>query len=184
MSEKNTYTLTRNDFAKKLDISRDTLKKRMKRGHYKDLYIVKDGKYFFNGDEKVRPNIVNSPPHSAPHVPRHRNRGNHINSKNPRYSNQLKQHNELKMLAKLKHNVDSEVQDLLPAAIEVAKQKKRERLQQALNTPIQKPYTTGIQNYSRAGYPYTMHPRADVLRPEEFKQTKRPKPVKPKNYYW
>ena len=44
------------------------------------------------------------------------------------------------MLAKLKHNVDPEVQDLLPEAVELAKQNKRERLQSAINKPIKKNY--------------------------------------------
>ena len=48
----------------------------------------------------------------------------------------FQQKNELRMLAKLKHNVDPEVQDLLPEAVELAKQKKRERLQQSLNEPV------------------------------------------------
>ena len=39
MSEEKLYSLSRGDFAKKLEITTDTLKKRMKRGHYKDLYI-------------------------------------------------------------------------------------------------------------------------------------------------
>lgn len=146
MSEEQIFNLSRGDFAKKLEITTDTLKKRMKRGHYKDLYIVKDGKYLFNGDERARPNIVNSP---VTHVPRRRNRGNHLTSKNPKYTNQLKQHNELKMLAKLKHNVDPEIQQLLPDAIEIAKQKKREKLQKSLNKPIKLPYSNGIENMSK-----------------------------------
>jgi DNA-binding transcriptional regulator LsrR (DeoR family) len=34
------YTLTRKEFADHLGISRDTLKKRIKRGHYKDQYVI------------------------------------------------------------------------------------------------------------------------------------------------
>ncbi|WP_440928793.1 hypothetical protein, partial [Candidatus Pelagibacter sp.] len=137
MNEDNNYNLTRSDFAKKLDITTDTLKKRMRRGHYKDLYIVRDGRYFFNGDERARPNIGVSPVINIPS--KKRNRGNHLTSTNPRYSNQLRQHNEMKMLAKLKHSVDPEVQDLIPEAVELAKQKKRERLQKALNQPVKAP---------------------------------------------
>ena len=123
----------------------------MKRGHYADVYIVKDGKYFFNGDTRGCPIKVNSPTVNRPHVPRRRNRGNHFTSTNPRYSNQLRQHNEMKMLAKLKHSVDPEVQDLIPEAVELAKQKKRERLQKALNQPVKVPYTNGIENMSKNG---------------------------------
>jgi hypothetical protein len=42
------------------------------------------------------------------------------------------------MLAKLKHNVPEDVQELLPDAIEIAKQQKQERLRRSLEQPIQK----------------------------------------------
>ena len=39
------YKLTRKEFADRLGISTDTLKKQMKRGHHKGSYIKLDGKY-------------------------------------------------------------------------------------------------------------------------------------------
>ena len=54
------YNLTRKQFADKLEITTDTLKKRMKRGHYKSSYIFENGKYLFNGQEAVRPIIDKS----------------------------------------------------------------------------------------------------------------------------
>ena len=101
------YNLTRKQFADKLEITTDTLKKRMKRGHYKSSYIFENGKYLFNGQEAVRPIIDKS---LGTNVPRKRNRGNHFKGKYPNLAFQQK--NELRMLAKLKHNVDPEVQDL------------------------------------------------------------------------
>jgi len=176
MNSDKKYNLTRSDFAKKLGITRDTLKKRMKRGHYKDVYIVKDGKYFFNGDTGGCPIRVNSPTISRPYAPRKRNRGNHLTSTNPRYSNQLKQHNEMKMLAKLKHSVDSEVQDLIPEAVELAKQKKRERLQKALNQPVKAPYSNGIENMSKTHIqtlglePISVQPRGTIPFKTDYKE--------------
>ena len=65
----------------------------------------------------------------------------------------LSLHDALPILAKLKHNVDPEVQDLLPEAVELAKQKKRERLQTALNEPVRtKNYGMGIFSMSNPGY--------------------------------
>ena len=52
------------------------------------------------------------------------------NEDNNNYPNEaFRLHNEMKMLAKLKHKVDPEVQDLLPEAVELAKQKKEADLQ-------------------------------------------------------
>lgn len=127
MSDENKYTLTRSEYAKKLDISVDALKKRMRRGLHKEAYIFKDGRYFFRRDTEVRPNIENS---LVTNVPRRRNRGNHLNGKYP--NSAFQQHNEIKMLAKLKHNVDQETQDLLPQAIQIAKQKKQQRIVKSL----------------------------------------------------
>ncbi len=127
----NRFQLSRKEFADKLGISTDNLKKKMKRGHFQNSYIKRDGKYLFSVQENVRPIIGKSP---GTNVPRKRNRGNHFKGKYPNLAFQQK--NELRMLAKLKHNVDPEVQDLLPEAVELAKQKKRERLQTALNEPV------------------------------------------------
>jgi DNA-binding transcriptional MocR family regulator len=49
------YTLTRKEFADHLGISRDTLKKRIKRGHYKDQYVIQNRKYLFSGDTRDCP---------------------------------------------------------------------------------------------------------------------------------
>ena len=42
MANKNPFNLTRSEFANKQQISIDNLKKRMKRGHYKDQYIFEN----------------------------------------------------------------------------------------------------------------------------------------------
>ena len=153
----NKYKLTRSDFAKKLGIPTDTLKKRMRRGQYKDNYIFENGKYLFSGDARVGPKQVINKPMSLG-TKRIRNRGNHFNSKNPNYKPQFQRTNEIRMLAKLKHNVPTDVQELLPDAIEIAKQKKQERIRKALETPIKMAYSTGIyhcgtnKGYGSPGY--------------------------------
>jgi hypothetical protein len=56
-----------------------------------------------------------------------------------KYPNQaFKQHNELKMLAKLQRNVDRELQELLPEGIEQAK-RIRDQRQQQLQKQLQQP---------------------------------------------
>jgi hypothetical protein len=146
MNNKN-YNLTRSEFANTLGISVDTLKKRMKRGHLQDQYILKDGKYLFTGDTKVGPKQEKIKPMSLG-TKRIRNRGNHFNSKNPNYKPQFQRTNEIRMLAKLKHNVSEDVQELLPEAIEIAKQKKREKLQERLNETIPKNYGGFVNRYN------------------------------------
>ena len=142
----NNYNLGRSEFANAIGISVDTLKKRMKRGHHQDQYILKDGKYFFRLQEKDGPKQVSSPGTKSP--VKKRNRGGHFDSKNPNYKPHFKRTNEIRMLAKLKHNIDQETQEVLPEAIEIAKQKKRERLQQKLHQTTPKNYGGMINRYN------------------------------------
>ena len=171
MANKNPFNLTRSEFANKLGISTDNLKKKMKRGHYSNSYIKHNGIYLFDGQEAVRPIMDKS---LGTNVPRKRNRGNHFKGKYPNLAFQQK--NELRMLAKLKHNVDPEVQDLLPEAVELAKQKKRERLQSAINKPIKKNYG-GLINMSNPGYGSKAYssPTAHLLEPNKFRSTNKGK---------
>jgi hypothetical protein len=144
------FKLTRSEFSKKLGIPTDTLKKRMKRGHYKDQFIFENGKYLFSGDVRDGPKLVNNKPMS-PGTKRVRNRGNHFDSKNPNYK-----------------------QEILPEAIEIAKQQKRERLRRELETPLKKPYTTGIYNASYgSSYVNNMSPIAHKRNPLNFRSTNR-----------
>jgi hypothetical protein len=167
------FKLTRSEFSKKLGIPTDTLKKRMKRGHYKDQFIFENGKYLFSGDVRDGPKLVNNKPMS-PGTKRVRNRGNHFDSKNPNYKPQFQKTNEIRMLAKLKHRVDQETQEILPEAIEIAKQQKRERLRRELETPLKKPYTTGIYNASYgSSYANNMSPIAHKRNPLNFRSTNR-----------
>lgn len=65
---------------------------------------------------------------------REKRRGAHKSGAATRYpNNAFKQHNELKMLAKLKANVDPETLDLIPEAVEIAKQKNKIGSEKQLN---------------------------------------------------
>lgn len=52
-TDEHLYTISRTEFAKEIGKSREAVKKDMQRGKYKDLYIFKDGKYFFKSREGV-----------------------------------------------------------------------------------------------------------------------------------
>ena len=174
------FKLTRSEFSQKLGIPTDTLKKRMRRGQYKDQYIFENGKYFFSGDSGVGPIKQVSKPLSL--GTKTRNRGNHFNSKNPNYKPQFQRTNEIRMLAKLKHNVPDDVQDLLPEAIELAKQKKQERLREALEQPIRKQYGTGLINMSSNNRDH-YNPVLHKTRPNLFQSTNRGRNINKKGPY-
>jgi hypothetical protein len=96
------------------------------------------------------------------------------------------------MLAKLKHNVDEEVQDLLPEAVQIAKNKKLERLQSSLRAPSMgqlKNYGTGLINLSNKGYgsPAYSSPISHQYEPKKFRATNRGSNLTPeewgKKYY-
>ena len=58
-TDEHLYTLTRTEFAKEIGKSREAVKIGMRRGKYKDLYIFKDGKYFFKSSLQ-RPTALKS----------------------------------------------------------------------------------------------------------------------------
>ena len=178
MENSNEFRLTRKQFADSQGISVDLLKKRQKSGKYQNHYVVQNGQYFFRPFKEDGPIKVGSLGKKSPSK---RNRGSHFKSTNPNYKPQFKKTNELRMLAKLKHSVDAETQDLLPEAIEIAKQKKRERLQKSLNQPIKQPYTNGIENMSKTYtetlglMPFSSTPRGTITWKTEIKELN-PKP--------
>ena len=140
------YKLTRKEFADRLGISTDTLKKQMKRGHHKGSYIKLDGKYLFTSGQEDRPFQVQSPVSNVPI--KKRNRGNHLTSKNPKYNNAFKKHNELKMLARLQGTQDKETLEVLPRAIELAKKEKQQSIRRRLEETTPKNYGGMINRYN------------------------------------
>ena len=97
------------------------------------------------------------------------------------------------MLAALKHNVDDETQSLLPEAIEIAKQKKLERINKLQIHGQSRPrlearsrvkdYGTRIINESNNGYFDTMNPFAHRSTPHKFLPTNRGKKINKKGPY-
>ena len=52
----NEYTLTRGAFAKSIGKTIGSVKQAMRRGNYKDQYVVRNGQYFFRPGEGLRVN--------------------------------------------------------------------------------------------------------------------------------
>ena len=135
------------EYANKLGISKEALRSRRRRGELENEYIIKDGitlwrepasshAYKPHGSKASGRNPRSPFPVTRSKVKRI---GVHAAGIPTKYPNQaFKQHNELKMLAKLQRNVDRELQELLPEGIEQAK-RIRDQRQQQLQKQLQQP---------------------------------------------
>ena len=135
------------EYANKLGISKEALRSRRRRGEIENEYIIKDGitlwrepasghAYKPHGSKASGRDPISPFPVSRSNIKR---RGVHVSGQKTNYPNYaMQQHNELKMLAKLQRNVDSELQELLPEGIEQAK-RIRDQRQQQLQKQLQQP---------------------------------------------
>ena len=181
----NPFDLNRTEYASLLGISPNAVRMRMRHGKLEGEYVFKNGKYFFRAPKRVRDYQGLDHPRMTTQTKRKIRRGNHHKANYPNEA--FRKHNEMKMLAKLKHRVDPEVQDLLPEAVELAKQKKAERLQQStLNAPKINKYGFGIFNESNKGYddPQYHNGKAHEYHPNKFTATNRGRKKPWKNPYW
>ena len=157
------FKLTSKEFAKILGITVECLYSRMRRGQYQGQYISKNNKLFF---KKMRPCKLRSRSNDNSSlaasrlspvkntISRTRRRGIVAaggKTKYPNYS--FQQHNEIKMLARLKAKLPEEViNEITPAAIKIAQDKvlqdKQRRLRESYK-PI-KNYGYGIYNAKAA----------------------------------
>ena len=139
------------EYANKLGISKEALRSRRRRGELENEYIIKDGitlwrepasshTYKPHGSKVSGRNPRSPFPVTRLKVKRIGVHAAGIPTKYPNYA--FQQHNELKMLAKLQRNVDSELQELLPEGIEQAK-RIRDQRQQQLQKQLQQP----VKNY-------------------------------------
>ena len=103
----------------------------MRRGKYKQLYIFKNGQYYFKGREAVREN-KGSIPISVYPAKRKINRGNHDNAvKKGRYPNfSFQNHNAMKKLIAARGKLSPEELALVPGIEAKAKEERRRRLQE------------------------------------------------------
>jgi len=130
------YTLTRGEFAKEIGKSTDCVKKNMKRGKYKDLYIFKNNQYLFKSREAVREIGVVYPVKVYP-VKRKINRGNHEDAvRKGRYPNQaFANHNHMKKMIALRGKLSPEELAMIPELENKAKQERRRQLHEEVTTP-------------------------------------------------
>jgi hypothetical protein len=179
----NPFDLNRTEYASLLGISPNAVRMRLRHGKLEGEYIFKNGKYFFRAPKRVRENQGLDHPTMTTQKKRKINRGNHHKANYPNEA--FRKHNEMKMLAKLKHRVDPEVQDLLPEAVEIAKQKKAERMQSTINDTPTKNYGTGLFNESNKGYgdPQYHNGKAHNYHPNKFEPTNRGRVITKKYYY-
>ena len=126
------FPFTALEYSKMLGISKECLRGRRRSGKLEGEYTVKDNCYFY---KRVRPDQLLASPKNPPQSVRRR--GAHSHGQAVHYpNNAFRQHNEAKMMAKLKYNIDDETLSLLPEAISKAKEAKAERIKEAY-----KPYT-------------------------------------------
>ena len=154
------FPFTALEYAKMLGISKECLRGRRRSGKLEGEYTVKDNCYFY---KRVRPDQLLSTPKNPPK--RVRRRGAHNHGQTVHYpNNAFRQHNEAKMMAKLKYNIDDETLSLLPEAILKAKEAKAERIKEAY-----KPYTGQRTNNYGSGI-YACGSRGSVWKSLEPKK--------------
>jgi len=172
----NPFDLSRKEYAELLGITPNAVRMRMRHGKLEGEYIFENGKYFFRAPESMRANIVLNHVQKTILKKIYR-RGNHHKANYPNEA--FRKHNEMKMLAKLKYNVDDEVQNLMPEAVEIAKQKKAERMRELQKdlmrgrSPLNN-YGTFFNESSRGyGSPSYHSARADIMQPDKFRNRQR-----------
>jgi hypothetical protein len=157
------FKLTAKEFAKGLNITIECLYSRLRRGKYDSQYISKNNKLLFKRMRPSKPSLrfndnkSLATSHLSPvkHIiSRSRRRGVHaagLKTKYPNYA--FQQHNEIKMLARLKGKVSEEViNEITPVTIKLAQEKlyqdKQRRFYESIK-PV-KNYGSGIYNAKAA----------------------------------
>ena len=198
----NIYKLSSREFAKIAGITLECLYPRIRRGQYKDLYISKNKLLRFKEerpftvDQSINDNSFLAPCRSNPDprcssrskmsVSRDRRRGVHATGLKTRYPNYaFQQHNEIKMLARLKGKVSEEViNEITPATIKLAQEKlyqeKQRRFYESIK-PIRN-YGTGIYN-AKAATPKYKPIGEPIRRDDDTRNWVHDLPGKPKTYY-
>ena len=131
------YTLTRSAFAKTIGKTIGSVKQAMRRGNYKNQYVVRNGLYFFKPQEGLRVNQDHNP--GTPVVTKRKiNRGNHEKAKYPNEA--FRQHNELKKLISLQKKVSPIVANEYVSGFDKWQQQQRGKVQRHVSKSIPKNY--------------------------------------------
>ena len=178
-TDEHLYTLPRTEFAKEINKSREAVKKAMKRGKYKDLYIFKNNQYYFKTRETVRstkgPMSVNLYP-----VKRKINRGGHESAvKKGRYPNRaFAEHNHMKKFIALRGKLSPKELAMVPDVERMVRQEREKQIRDTLETPGG---NTRSQTGMRRGVGMHMQTQ-DEMRRWDYEPTRRGKD-KIKEYY-
>jgi DNA-binding transcriptional MerR regulator len=149
------------EIAKKLGISKEALRSRRRRGELENEYIVQNNITLWrdpasksSSNRAVNNQVQEGSAHDSKLLvsrSKAKRIGVHEAGIKTNYPNHaFKQHNEIKMLARLQRSVDSEIQELLPEAIEQAKrirEQRQQQLQKQLMQPVRRygQMLTGVQ---------------------------------------
>ena len=189
------FKFTSKQFAIGLGITVECLYSRIRRGSYQGQYILKNNKLFFKKMRPCKPgsrsndnsSLATSSPSPVKNTTfRTRRRGIVAAGGKTKYPNYaFQQHNEIKMLARLKGKVSEEViNEITPAAIKIAQDKvlqdKQRRLRESYK-PI-KNYGSGIYN-AKAATPKYKAIGEPMRRDDDTRNWVQDLPGKPKTYY-
>ena len=161
------YTLTRLEFAKTIGKSKEAVKKDMQRGKYKNLYIFKDGKYYFKSREAVRENKGLSPVDLYPVKKSKINRGGHESAvRKGRYpNNAFAEHNHMKKMIALRGKMTPEELAMVPDVERMVKQERQKRLQEEYEAKLPPRDNTrggSYSNYVRFGSPWVIQGKLEI----------------------
>jgi len=134
------FRLTRSAFAKSISKTIGSVKQAMRRGNYRDQYVVCNGQYFFRPQEALRENQDYNP--GTPTITKRKiNRGNHEKAHYPNEA--FRQHNELKKLISLQKKVSPEVANEYVIGFDQWKEEHNKKIQRQ----VQKSMSLNVKNY-------------------------------------
>jgi hypothetical protein len=108
LEELEQFHLTRGDYAKRLGITPNAVRMRMRHGNLSGEFRFDGNKYLFKSPKGPRDNIVRDHPDLTTHKKKY-NRGNHFKANYP--NDVFKLHNEMKMLNKIKGKFKNEAHE-------------------------------------------------------------------------
>ena len=181
LEELEQFHLTRSEYAKRLGITPNAVRMRMRHGNLSGEFRFDGNKYLFKSPKGPRDNIVNDHPISTTSKKKY-NRGNHFKADYPNSAFQL--HNEMKMLNKIKGKFKSEAHErefnqINEAGLEKAYKQSRKKLDDvrlnetkdygAMLSPI------GLKRVEEKGYYGRRRPGANDT---SFTPLQKPNPVR------
>jgi len=178
LNELEQFHLTRGDYAKRLGITPNAVRMRMRHGSLSGQFRFDGNKYLFKSPEGPRENIVQD--HSTLTTQKKKyNRGNHFKAEYPNASFQL--HNEMKMLNKIKGKFKNEAHEkefnkMNEAGLEKAYKQSRKKLDN-LSLNETKDYgsmltATGLKSVEAKGYYGIRRSRIQDTSFNPFKESK------------